>query len=128
MMKGKGAKEEREREGEGGIMILTSHRFLARGTEGPSRGMVVYLTVWLSLVVKVVPSGEGHLTHLLTRRGRESNCHDQNVDTVSIATGVCSTIMYHFLTATTTHTKTHTPTTLRSASPYNRSTLGATGS
>ena len=44
--------------------VPTSDWFLAGGTEGASGGMVVDFAMWLSLVVKVVPSGERHPTHL----------------------------------------------------------------
>ncbi len=42
----------------------TCNRFLAAGTEGASGGMVVELTVRLSLVLEIVSSWKSHLAHL----------------------------------------------------------------
>ena len=47
----------------------TSDRFLAAGTERSLGGVIVDLTMWLSFMLKVVPSGERHFTHL--GEGRE---------------------------------------------------------
>ena len=52
------------------INARTSDRFLAAGTEGTLGGVIVDLTVRLSFMLKVVPSGEGHFTHL--GEGREA--------------------------------------------------------
>ena len=48
----------------------TSDRLLAAGTEGSLGGVIVDLTVRLSFMLKVVPSGECHFTHL--GEGREA--------------------------------------------------------
>ncbi len=38
--------------------------FLAAGAEGAPGGVVMQFTVWLLLVLKVVPSGESHIANL----------------------------------------------------------------
>ena len=50
----------------------TSDRFLAASTEGSLGGVIVDLTVRLSLMFKVVPSGERHFTHLREREREKS--------------------------------------------------------
>lgn len=56
-------------------VLLTCNRFLAAGTESASRGMIMELTMWLSLVLKVVASRKGHIADLKNQRAGGKKGH-----------------------------------------------------